>query len=74
MFKIGDFSKLSLVSVKALSYYNELGLLRPARVDEFTGYRYYSQASALLVRRKQNTMSRKVENARSLHHLLAEST
>ena len=42
MFKIGDFSKLSQVSVKALRYYDELGLLRPARVDEFTSYRYYS--------------------------------
>src|SRR5215467_9959510 len=42
MFKIGEFSRLSLVSVKALRYYAELGLLKPARVDEFTGYRYYS--------------------------------
>ena len=42
MFRIGDFSRLSLVSVKALRYYDELGLLKPARVDEFTGYRYYS--------------------------------
>ena len=42
MFKIGDFSRLSLVSVKALRYYDERGLLKPARVDEFTGYRYYS--------------------------------
>ncbi len=42
MFKIGDFSRLSMVSVKALRYYDERGLLRPARVDEFTGYRYYS--------------------------------
>ena len=42
MFKIGDFSRLSLVSVKALRYYDELGLLKSARVDEFTGYRYYS--------------------------------
>jgi len=42
MFKIGDFSRLSLVSVKALRYYDELGLLKPARVDESTGYRYYS--------------------------------
>ncbi len=42
MFKIGDFSRLSLVSVKALRYYDEFGLLKPARVDEFTGYRYYS--------------------------------
>ncbi len=41
MFKIGDFSKLSMVSVKALRYYDELGLLKPAQVDEFTGYRYY---------------------------------
>ena len=42
MFKIGEFSRLSLVSVKALRYYDELGLLKPARVDEFTGYRYYA--------------------------------
>jgi len=42
VFKIGDFSRLSLVSVKALRYYDEFGLLKPARVDEFTGYRYYS--------------------------------
>jgi DNA-binding transcriptional MerR regulator len=42
MFKIGDFSKLSRVSVIALRYYDELGLLKPAHVDRFTGYRYYS--------------------------------
>lgn len=42
MLKIGDFSRLCQVSVKALRYYDELGLLKPARVDRFTGYRYYS--------------------------------
>jgi len=42
MFKIGDFSRLSRVSVKALRYYDEIGLLKPAEVDCFTGYRYYS--------------------------------
>jgi DNA-binding transcriptional MerR regulator len=42
MFKIGDFSKLSCISVKTLRYYDELGLLKPAHVDHFTGYRYYS--------------------------------
>jgi DNA-binding transcriptional MerR regulator len=42
MFKIGDFSKLCRVSVIALRYYDELGLLKPAQVDRFTGYRYYS--------------------------------
>ena len=42
MFKIGDFSKLSQVSIKALRLYDRLDLLKPARVDELTGYRYYS--------------------------------
>ncbi|HHW08666.1 MAG TPA: MerR family transcriptional regulator [Firmicutes bacterium] len=44
MLKIGDFSKLSLVSVKTLRHYDELGLLKPAFVDHFTGYRYYTAA------------------------------
>jgi len=42
MFKIGDFSRLSRVTVKTLRYYDEIGLLKPVRVDQFTGYRYYS--------------------------------
>lgn len=42
MFKIGEFSKLSRVPVKTLRYYHEIGLLEPARIDDFTGYRYYT--------------------------------
>ena len=42
MFKIGDFSRLSQVSIKALRYYDEIGLLKPVSVDRFTGYRFYS--------------------------------
>jgi len=42
MFKIGDFSKLTQVSIRMLRYYDEMGLLKPAKVDEFTGYRLYS--------------------------------
>jgi DNA-binding transcriptional MerR regulator len=42
MLKIGDFSRLARVTIKALRYYDELGLLKPARIDSFTGYRYYS--------------------------------
>lgn len=42
MLKIGDFSKVAQVSVKTLRYYDELGLLRPAWVDRYTGYRYYT--------------------------------
>ena len=42
MLKIGDFSRFAHVSVKALRYYDELGLLKPVKVDDFTGYRYYA--------------------------------
>lgn len=42
MFKIGDFSKLSQVGSKTLRYYDDIDLLKPAHVDQFTGYRYYS--------------------------------
>jgi DNA-binding transcriptional MerR regulator len=42
MFRIGEFSRLTQVTVKALRYYDEVGLLQPAAVDELTGYRSYS--------------------------------
>src|SRR3954470_16683682 len=42
MYKIGDFAKLSRVPVKALRYYDEIGLLKPAQTDGWTGYRYYT--------------------------------
>ncbi|MFN2189447.1 MAG: MerR family transcriptional regulator, partial [Candidatus Promineifilaceae bacterium] len=42
MLKIGEFSRLSEVTVKTLHHYDELGLLRPAHIDRFTGYRYYT--------------------------------
>jgi effector-binding domain-containing protein len=42
MLKIGEFSKLSQVPAKTLRYYDQIGLLEPADVDRFTGYRYYS--------------------------------
>lgn len=51
MFKIGDFSKLSRVSVKTLRYYDEIGLLKPVGVDRFTRYRYYSAEQLPLLHR-----------------------
>ena len=42
MFKIGEFSQLSRVSVRMLRHYDQLGLLKPSRTDKFTNYRYYS--------------------------------
>jgi len=51
MLKIGDFSKLSRISIRMLRHYDEIGLLVPESVDEFTGYRYYSEAQLLLANR-----------------------
>ncbi len=42
MFKIGMFSKLNKISVKTLRHYDEIGLFKPAYVDDSTGYRFYS--------------------------------
>jgi DNA-binding transcriptional MerR regulator len=39
---IGEFAQASRLSPKALRLYDELGLLVPARVDEYTGYRWYA--------------------------------
>lgn len=42
MLKIGEFSRLAQVPVGTLRYYDQMGLLKPVRVDPLTGYRYYS--------------------------------
>jgi protein phosphatase len=39
---IGEFARQAGLSQKALRLYDELGLLAPARVDEWSGYRYYA--------------------------------
>ena len=44
MFRIGEFSRIARVSCRLLRYYDELGLLRPMRIDAESGYRYYSAA------------------------------
>lgn len=43
MLKIGEFSKLSRVSIRSLRRYDDAGLLVPASIDPFTGYRYYGE-------------------------------
>ncbi|MFJ6934507.1 MerR family transcriptional regulator [Streptomyces sp. NPDC101132] len=44
MFTIGDFARHGRVSVRMLRHYDAIGLLPPARVDPFTGYRSYEAA------------------------------
>ena len=45
--QIKEFSRFTGVSVRTLHYYDEIGLLKPARVDKTTGYRYYDEHSLL---------------------------
>ena len=51
---IGDFSRMTFLSVKALRYYHEVGLLPPAEIDPESGYRRYELAqvpTAQVIRR-----------------------
>lgn len=45
--QINEFAKLTGVSVRTLHYYDEIGLLKPAFVDEQNGYRFYDENSLL---------------------------
>ena len=47
MLKIGEFSKLSRISVRMLRHYGEKGLLLPAYIDPETGYRRYEERQLL---------------------------
>ncbi|PEW67838.1 MerR family transcriptional regulator [Bacillus cereus] len=44
MFKIGDFSKLSSISIRMLRHYDKVELLQPVKINEQSRYRYYSAA------------------------------
>ena len=54
LLSIGDFSRMTFLTVKALRHYHEVGLLEPTRTDPSSGYRYYRPeqvAQARLIRR-----------------------
>ena len=53
MLKIGDFSKLSKISIYMLRHYDKLGLLVPAHIDEDSGYRYYEEKQLTIANRIQ---------------------
>ena len=55
MYTIGEFSKITGLTVKTLRFYHEQGLLIPTSVDDETGYRYYDRS--------------KIETARIITHL-----
>ncbi len=53
MLKIGDFSKLSRITIRMLRHYDEIDLLKPNTVDEWTGYRYYDETQLLTANKIQ---------------------
>ncbi len=42
LMKIGEIAAFFNVSVKAVRIYEKKGIIRPARIDKQTGYRYYT--------------------------------
>lgn len=49
-YQIGDFSRISRLSIKTLHFYHECGLLEPTAIDPDTGYRYYDERCLSRVR------------------------
>ena len=57
MLKIGEFSKLSHLTIKALRFYEKEGLLKPASVDEWNNYRFMKPHNLKLLQRSNHTGS-----------------
>lgn len=51
MFRIGEFANFIKVPIKTLRYYDEIGIFKPVKVDDETGYRYYSAGQLPLLNR-----------------------
>lgn len=68
--KISDFAREHGISARTLRYYDEIGLLRPARADEENGYREYDDAAAERLRaiRFYQTVGFSLEEVQSLLH------
>jgi DNA-binding transcriptional MerR regulator len=65
---IGDFSRMTFLSVKALRHYHEVGLLPPAAVDPETGYRRYAldQVGPAQVIRRLRELGMPLEEVRAV--------
>ena len=69
MMTIGEFALCTGLSVKALRFYDERGLLTPADVDPYSGYRRYSAsqlrtATTILILRTAGLGDEDVRTAR----------
>ena len=73
--RIGEFSQMMQVTVKTLRHYEQLGLLLPDEVDEWTGYRYYrlEQMQQLNAIRRLKSMGFSLEEIRELYEVDSHS-
>ncbi len=44
-YNIGEFFRMTSLSIKSLRLYHDKGILIPVQVDKFTGYRYYDDSN-----------------------------
>jgi DNA-binding transcriptional MerR regulator/effector-binding domain-containing protein len=67
LLSIGEFSRMTFLSVKTLRHYHETGLLTPAHVDPSSGYRYYdpSQVTTAQVIRRFRDLGLPIDQLRS---------
>jgi DNA-binding transcriptional MerR regulator len=65
---IGDFSRMTHLSVKTLRHYHDVGLLVPAETDKMTGYRYYAKAQVPIAQviRRFRALDMPVEEVRAI--------
>jgi DNA-binding transcriptional MerR regulator len=65
---IGDFARMTMLSVPALRHYHEVGLLRPAEIDPDSGYRFYApeQARTAQVIRRFRDLEMPLEQIRAV--------
>jgi DNA-binding transcriptional MerR regulator len=67
---IGEFSKMTYLSVKALRHYHDVGLLEPARIDPATGYRRYAatQVGTAQAIRRFRDLDMPIDQVRAVLH------
>jgi DNA-binding transcriptional MerR regulator/effector-binding domain-containing protein len=67
---IGEFSKMTYLSVKALRHYHDVGLLEPALVDDSTGYRRYSSGQVPVAQaiRRVRDLDMPIDDVRKVLH------
>ena len=67
---IGEFSRASYLTVKTLRHYHDVGLLEPAQVDDWSGYRYYraDQIETAQTIRRLRELEMPVEQVKGVLH------